>query len=233
MRLNLHGVARTVLAVTAFAALAACSDDDPSGPSNRGRVRAVHAVSNVNAVDVLLNTTSYKSNMAFKSSDGYRSVATGTTAVKFRKAGVATDLTTVNQNIANAVDYTVFAAGTEAAPQSFLLTDNNAAPATGKVKLRAVHAAIGAGAVDVYILANANQLATATPAKANLTEKTASDYVIRDAGTFVVIMTTVGTKTPVLTLNNVQVAAGRIRTIALVEKAGGGAPLEGVILSDN
>ncbi len=233
MRLNLRSVARAVLAVTTFAALAACDDDDPSGPSNSGRIRAVHAVSNVTAVDVLLNTTSYKSNLAFKSSDGYRSFATGTTAVKFRKAGVASDLTTANQNIANAVDYTVFAAGTEAAPQTFIFTDNNARPATGKVKIRAVHAALGAGAVDVYILANANELATATPVKANLTEKSASDYVVRDAGTFVVIMTTAGTKTSVLTINNVQIAAGKIRTIAAVEKAGGGAPLEGVILTDN
>jgi hypothetical protein len=233
MRLHFRSLARTVLAVTAFAALAACDDDDPSGPSNTGRVRAVNAVSNLAAVDVLLNTTSYKTNLAFKTSDGYRSFATGTTSVKFRKAGVATDLITANQNIANATDYTVFAAGTEAAPQSFVLNDNNALPAAGKVKFRAVHAAIGAGAVDVYILANANELANATPAKANLTEKSASDYIIRDAGTYVVIMTTTGTKTPVLTINAVQVAAGKIRTIAVVEKAGGGAPLEGVVLTDN
>ncbi len=232
MRLSFRSIARSVLAVTAVAALAAC-DDDPSGPSNTGRIRAVHAVSNVTGVDVLLNTTSYKTNLAYKSSDGYRSIATGATAVKFRKAGVATDLLTANQTVANAVDYTVFAAGTEAAPQSFILTDNNTVPAAGKVKLRAVHAAVGAGAVDVYILANANELANATPARANLAEKTASDYIVRDAGTFVVIMTTAGTKTPVLTINNVQVAAGKIRTIAAVEKTGSGAPLESVILADN
>lgn len=232
MRLFSIAVVRSVLAVAAAASIIAC-DDDASGPSNTGRVRVVHAVSNVTGVDVLLNTTSYKTNLAYKSSEGYRSTASGATAVKIRKTGSTTDLTTVNQNIANAADYTVFAAGTEAAPQSFLFADNNSAPAAGKVKLRAVHAAIGRGAVDVYILGNANELANATPARANLAEKAASDYIVRDAGTFVIILTTAGTKTPVLTITGVQVAAGKIRTIAAVEKVGGGAPLEGVVLIDN
>jgi hypothetical protein len=36
----------------------------------------------------------------------------------------------------------------------------------------------------------------------------------------------------VLTINVAQVAAGGIRTVVAVEKAGGGAPLEGITLTD-
>jgi len=228
----MRSIARAVLAVVAVGLLTAC-DDDPSGPLNEGRVRAVHAVSNVAATDVLLNTTSYKTNLAFKGSDGYRTIAAGATAIKFRKAGVATDLISANQTVANGAAYTVFAIGTEAAPQTMVLTDNNAAPATGKVKLRAVHAAVAAGAVDVYVLANAADLANATADKTNLAAKAATDYIVKDAGTYVVIFTTAGTKTAVLTVANVQIAAGKIRTIAAVEKAGGGTPLESIVLADN
>lgn len=222
---------RILLALSAVTLLTAC-DDDPSGPSNDGRVRVVHAISNVAATDVLLNTTNYKTNLAYKANDGYRTIATGATAIRIRKAGVATDLTTLNQNIVNATEYTVFAIGTEAAPQSMILTDNNTAPAAGKVKLRAVNAAVAAGAVDVYVLSNANELANATPDKANLEVKAATDYIIKNAGTYVVIFTTTGTKTAVLSVGNVQIASGKIRTIAAVEKAGGGAPLESVVLVD-
>jgi len=222
---------RILLALSAVTLLTAC-DDDPSGPSNDGRVRVVHAISNVAATDVLLNTTNYKTNLAYKANDGYRTIATGATAIRIRKAGVATDLTTLNQNIVNATEYTVFAIGTEAAPQSMILTDNNTAPAAGKVKLRAVNAAVAAGAVDVYVLSNANELANATPDKANLEVKAATDYIIKNAGTYVVIFTTTGTKTAVLSVGNVQVTTGKIRTIAAVEKAGGGAPLESVVLVD-
>ncbi len=222
---------RILLALSAVTLLTAC-DDDPSGPSNDGRVRVVHAISNVAATDVLLNTTNYKTNLAYKANDGYRTIATGATTIRIRKAGVATDLTTLNQNIVNAAEYTVFAIGTEAAPQSMILTDNNSTPAAGKVKLRAVNAAVAAGAVDVYVLANANELANATPDKANLEVKAATDYMIKNAGTYVVIFTTTGTKTAVLSVGNVQIASGKIRTIAAVEKVGGGTPLESVVLVD-
>lgn len=228
----MRSITRAVFAVVAVSLLTAC-DDDPSGPRNEGRVRAVHAVSNVTATDVLLNTTSYKTNLAFKASDGYRAIAAGATVIKFRKAGVATDLTSANQTVVNGAAYTVFALGTEAAPQTLVLTDNNAAPASGKVKLRAVHAAAAAGAVDVYVLANAADLATATADKTNLAAKAATDYIVKDAGTYVVIFTNAGTKTAVLTVPNVQLAAGKIRTIAVVEKAGGGTPLESIVLADN
>ncbi len=223
---------RIILAAFATFTLAACGDDNPVSPTPQGRVRAVHAISNAAAVDILFNTSSYKTNVAYKATDGYKSTAVGTTAVKFRKTGAATDLLSANAPVANAADYTVIALGTEAAPQSMVLTDNNTAPATGKVRFRAIHAAAAAGAVDVYVLTNANELAAATPAKANLAAKAASEYIDRDAGTYVVIFTEAGNKTPVLTMSAVQVAAGGIRSIVAVEKAGGGAPLEGITLTD-
>lgn len=232
MRFTTRGASRIAIAAFAVASLAACSDET-TAPTNEGRVRAVHAISNVGGVDILLNATTYKANLAYKGTDGYRAIITGATAVKFRKTGVATDLHAANVNIANAVDYTFFALGTEAAPQSFMLTDDNSAPAAGKAKLRAVHAAIASGALDVYVLANANELQNATANKTNLAAKAASDYIVKDAGTYVVIFTTAGTKTAVLTVNDVQVAAGKIRTIVAAEKTGGGAPLEGIVLTDN
>ena len=223
---------RIALAALATFTLAACDDDDPVRPTTQGRVRAVHAISNVATMDILFNTTSYKTNVAYKGSDGYKATAVGATAVRFRKAGVAADLQSANATVANGADYTVIALGTEAAPQSLVLTDDNATPAAGKVKLRAIHAAAGAGAVDVYVLTNANDLATATPAASNLAARAASAYIDRDAGTYVVIFTGTGNKTALLTVADVQVAAGGIRSIIAVEKTGGGTPLEGIVLTD-
>ncbi len=220
------------LAAIALFALTAC-DDDPVSPATEGRIRAVHAITNVANMDVLLGTASYKTNMAYKAHDGYKTTATGTTAVKFRKNGVATDLLSVNATVANAADYTIIALGTEAAPQSMVLTDDNSAPAAGKTKFRVAHAAATLGAFDVYILVDATTIGNATPDKANLTAKTASAYIAKDPGTYTVIFTDAGTKAPALIVQNVQVAAGNIRTVLAVEKAGGGQPLEGITLNDN
>ena len=45
------------LAALAFVALAACSDDDATNPTPQGRVRVVHAISDVPKADVLLDGT--------------------------------------------------------------------------------------------------------------------------------------------------------------------------------
>lgn len=224
-------LSRAVLALAAVSTLAAC-EDDTTAPTQFGYIRAVHAVSDVATMDVLLNSSSYKADVAYKATDGYKDVVTGANAVKFREDGATTDLVAANVTVANGVDYTVIAVGTEDDPETIVLTDNNAAPAAGKVKFRFVHGIPGAAAADVYVLANIDDLEDATPVKAGLAAKAASDYIVRDAGTFVVVFTEPGTKTPLLTLSNLQRAAGHVGTIVLVEKAGGGEPLEGIVLTD-
>lgn len=224
---------RGALAIAAIGITAACSDDDPTGPATTGRIRAVHAVSNVAGMDILLNTTAYKNNVAYKATDGYKTVETGNFTVRFRKTGVATDLTTAATTVSSAGDRTVIAMGTEAAPQTLVLTDNNAAPAAGKIKIRFAHAAIGTNALDAYVLANVADLPNATAAAANIAAKSASAYVDRDAGTYTIVFTTAGTKTAVLTIAGVEITTGKIRTFVAAEKTGGGNPLEGITLADN
>ena len=224
-------IARAVIALATMSALVAC-DDDSTGPTEFGRLRAVNAVTDVAQMDVLFNNSTYKTDLAFKGTDGYDEVSTGANIVKFREANATTDLHSANLTVINGGRYTAVSIGTKAAPQSFVLTDDGADPAAGKVKLRLAHGAAGVGAVDVYILANIDELANATPVKANLAVKTASEYFVRDAGTYVVVYTTAGTKTPVLTISNLQRAAGSVGTIIAVEKAGGGQPLESVLLAD-
>ena len=214
------------------AAFTACDDDDGVGPAQQGRVRVVHAVSNVPTADVLFGTTTVKAGLAYKGAHGYAAVPVGAQTIKLRKGGAAADLVSVNQAVALNTDYTVVAMGTEAAPQSLVLTDVNTAPANGKAKLRVVHAAVGQGNVDVYVVKQAGDLATATAKATNLAPKAASAYVEVDADTYIVILTTAGTKTPVLTVNAVELTNGRVRTLVAVEKAGGGAPIEGVVFAD-
>lgn len=213
-------------------ALGACSDDDPTSPVSQGRVRVVHAVTNVSTTDVLFGSDRKKADMAYKGVYEYASVPVGKATVSVRKAGASADLVKVEKDVAAGKSYSVFAFGSEAAPQSFVLDDDTSAPASGKAKLRVVHAAAAQGAVDVYILARATDLATATAVKPNVAAKGSSDYVTKDAGTYVVILTETGKKDVVLTLEGVKLDAGNVRTIAAVEKATGGKPLESVTIVD-
>jgi hypothetical protein len=149
-----------------------------------------------------------------------------------RKQNAAADLVSVNHNVQADKDYTIIAYGSEAQPKSFALTDDKTAPAAGKARVRVVHAADGEPNVDVYVVKAAGDLATATAAATNIAPGAASAYVTKDADTYLVIFTGVGNKTAVLTVQNVDLANGKVRTVVAVEKVGGGTPLEGVKLDD-
>jgi hypothetical protein len=220
-----------IAALSVFA-LAACSDDDATNPVPQGRVRVVHAISDVPMTDVLLDGTKVKAGLAYKSADAYRTGTVGQHPVKVRKQNAAADLVSVNHNVQADKDYTIIAYGSEAQPKSFALTDDNTAPAAGKARVRVVHAADGEPNVDVYVVKAVGDLATATAAATNIAPGAASAYVTKDADTYLVIFTGVGNKTAVLTVQNVDLANGKVRTVVAVEKAGGGTPLEGVKLDD-
>lgn len=220
-----------LVALSVFA-LAACSDDDATNPTPQGRVRVVHAISDVPKTDVLLDGTKVKAGLNYKAADGYRIGSVGQHPVKVRKENAAADLVSVNQTVQADKDYTIIAYGSEAQPKSIALVDDNAAPAAGKAKVRVVHAADGEPNVDVYVVEAEADLATATAAATNIAPGAASAYVTKDADTYFVILTGVGNKTAVLTVQNVDLTNGKVRTIVAVEKAGGGTPLEGVKLDD-
>jgi hypothetical protein len=222
----------TAVVALALTSLAACSDDDGTNPIPQGRVRVVHAIPNLGAADVLFGADLKKADLAYKGVYENASTPAGNVTVKFRKADATADLVSVAQAVTSGRSYTIVALGTQAAPQSLVLTDDVAAPAAGKARVRVAHAAASQGAVDVYVLEDADDLATATPAKANLAMKAASDYVTVDAGAHVVVLTTPGTKTALLTVPNVPLTAGKVLTVIATEKAAGGAPLESVTLTD-
>ena len=222
-----------LFALLGLVALGACDDDDDgSGPAPEGRVRVVQGIANVAAADVLLDGTAIKEDLAFKAADGYRVVGTGARAVKVRKADAAADIVTVNQAVQAGRDYTIIAYGTEAQGKSIALVDDNTAPAANKAELRVVHAANGQANVDVYVVKNAGDLAAATAKATNLAAGNATAYLEVDADTYLVILTGVGNKTAVLTVQNVDLTNGKIRTVVALEKAGGGVPLEGIKLDD-
>src|SRR5688500_1160230 len=103
------------LATAVLAVATACSDDDePIGPAPAGSVRAVHAIGNAPAIDLLVDGTALTgySNVAFKANGAYQSVAAGTRDFVVRQNGTTTALLTANdQQVASGSRYTVVALG--------------------------------------------------------------------------------------------------------------------------
>ncbi len=221
------------LLLAASALTAACSDDDDNtGPDNQARVRVVHASPDAPDVDVLLDDAVVLSDVPYLASSDYLEVPSGSRNVKVNAAGTATTVIDADVTLADGVDYTVIAAGLLAAIEPLVLTDDNTAPGSGNVRVRAVHGAPTAGVVDIYVTAPGTDLNAEVPALIGVDFGDVADYIEAPAGTYQVRVTPTGTKTVAIDSGPITLASGQVRTAIAVDATGGGAPYDLLVLED-
>ena len=229
-------IRKPILALTllATAALAACDDDDDevTGPGTSAQVRVVHASPDAPNVDVLVDNAAALTNVAYKASSSYLEVQSGSRNLKVRATGTSTTVIDQNATLSQGAFYTVIATGRVASISPLVLTDDQTGPAPGNVRLRLVHAAPAAAAVDIYVTAPTVDIATATPTLTSVAFRATSNYLDVPAGTYRVRITPAGSKTVALDVNNVALTAGQVRTAVAVDAPGGGAPLGAILLAD-
>lgn len=242
MTTTIPGVAMKLRQCLVFlvAAVAACGAEDvgitgfePTQPT--GRIRFLHAVSGAGAVNVNVDGVPLGANLAYGGvAPGalYYPAYVGNRQFAVRRTA-DTSVHVLDEPVAVAAntDHTVIAVGSGTG-EAVVLTDNNAAPAAGSIKVRAVNAALDTGNVDVYVTAQGASIATIPPTFADLAPRAASAYVERAAGAFQVRFTTAGTKVVLRDVSIAAVAAGGIRTIVLLEAAAGGPPYTSATLTD-
>ena len=222
------------LLLAASALTAACGDDDDNtGPEVAdARVRVVHASPDAPNVDVLVDNTVALSNVPYLGVSDYLDVPSGERNLKVNAAGSTTTVIDADADLAEDTDYTVVASGLASAIEPIVLEDDNSAPAAGNVRVRAIHGAPSAPAVDIYVTAPGADLATQAPLLTNVEFGQVADYLEAPAGTYQVRVTPTGSKTVVIDSGTLSLASGQVRTAIAVDATGGGAPFELLLLED-
>jgi hypothetical protein len=221
------------LLLAARALTAACSDDDnDTGPEGQARLRVVHASPDAPAVDVLVDDAAALSNVEYLTASDYVELADGAHNVKVNAAGTSTTVIDADVDLADGTDYTVIASGLLDAIQPIVLEDDNSTPAAGTARVRAIHGAPSAPAVDVYVTAPGADLEAASPALSNVAFGAVADYLEVPAGDYQVRVTPAGTKTVVIDSGALTLTSGQVRTAIAVDAPGGGAPFDLLILDD-
>ena len=138
-----------------------------------------------------------------------------------------------NLSLSSHSDSTVLVEGLSASIAAVVLTDDNSDPASGKAKVRVVHAAPSAGTVDVYIVAPGTDITTVSPTLPSVAYQAASAYLSVDPGTYEVVVTPAGNNTvKAIDVPNFTIEAGQIRSAVALDAPGGGAPFQLLVLSD-
>jgi len=221
------------LLLAAGALTAACSDDDDNtGPEGEARLRVVHASPDAPDVDVLLNDAEVLGDVPYLTASDYLDTPAGDQNLEVNAAGTATTLIDTDVSLVDGTDYTVIASGLVEAIEPIVLQDDNSAPAAGTARVRAIHGAPGAPAVDIYVTAPGADLETTIPLLANVEFGDVADYIEAPAGDYQVRVTPAGTKTVVIDSGTLALSIGQVRTAIAVDAAGGGAPFDLLVLED-
>ena len=214
-----------LLAATALSA--ACSDDDDNtGPEGEARVRVVHASPDAPSVDVLLDDAEVLSDVPYLASSAYLATSAGDHNLKVNAAGTATTAIDADVTLADGTDYTVIASDLVAAITPIVLADDNTAPAAGNARVRAIHGAPSAPAVDIYVTAPGVDLGAATPVLTGVAFGDVADYLEVPAGEYQVRVAPAGTKTVAIDSGALTLESGQVRTAIAVDAPGGGAPFD-------
>ena len=220
------------LLLAATALTAACDDDDNTGPEGEARVRVVHASPDAPSVDVLLDDAEVLSDVPYLAASDYLAASAGDHNLKVNAAGTATTVIDADVTLADGTDYTVIASDLVAQITPIVLEDDNTAPAAGNARVRAIHGAPSAPAVDIYVTAPGADLEAATPVLTGVSFGDVADYLEVPAGDYQVRVTPAGTKTVAIDSGALTLESGQVRTAIAVDALGGGAPFDLLVLAD-
>jgi Domain of unknown function (DUF4397) len=246
-----------LIAALAFVA-AACGTKEAPGPLEpggpTGRVRFVNLINDPARIPVnaILESLPFGVNLGYgattpatlpsPSNATYSPILTGSRTLVLKKTAdttvvVATYFVDISEN----TDYTVYATGgVGGAPVTFFSVINtNPVPTASQVEIRIVNYSPAAGAIDVFITAPNADLSAATPTVSSPgAPDPGTSYVVFAPGTYQVRAVPAGTApaarstSVVLTINNLVLAGGTGRTIVIADRAAGGAPITGFVLTD-
>lgn len=201
-----------------------------------GRVRIVHASPDAPAVDIYVNGAKVLESLPFREYSEYLPLPAGSYAVDIKVTNTNTTVRTVQIAVAAEKDYSAIAvgyAGGKAPGFDVLwLEDDNSLPANNGVKIRVVHAAPGAPAVDVYATTPFETLMGKNPVLSNVPFKAASGYLTVPVAMYQARVTPAGTKTVAIDSRRLVTWNNMIRTFLAVDNTGGGAPFEILVLPD-
>lgn len=210
----------------------ACDDDDNTGPEGEARVRVVHASPDAPSVDVLLDDAEVLSDVPYLAASDYLAASAGDHNLKVNAAGTATTVIDADVTLADGTDYTVIASGLVAEITPIVLVDDNSTPAAGSARVRAIHGAPSAPAVDIYVTAPGADLEAAVPVLTGVAFGDVADYLEVPAGDYQVRVTPAGTKTVAIDSGALTLESGQVRTTIAVDAPGGGAPFDILLLAD-
>lgn len=219
---------------------AACSST--TTPTPKANLRVMHASPDAGLVNVLLDDKNFLSSFPFKDAIGFNQVDAGKRNIKINTTPITTGTTTstsvplvnLSQDLMEGRYYTIIAANTAAAVEPLVINEDNSAPPADKLRLKVVHAAPAAPAVDIYLSTSDDiTLASLSPVVSNAAFKSESPALDVAPGDYYIRVTPTGSKNVIFDSGKLTLSAGANLTLVAVEQSGAKSPISLVNLTRN
>ncbi|MCW5609576.1 MAG: DUF4397 domain-containing protein [Rubrivivax sp.] len=199
--------------------LAGCGDAGVD--RSKAQLRVVNA-SGYAELDLRVDDGLRQGRIAYGEAAGYLQLDPGTPTLQLARAGSATPLLSIAAALARNRYTTLLAWGREGALQAALLDENVAQPDSGRALLRVFNAAPEAGALDVYLTAPGDDLATAVPLQAGAAAGVLGNALAVDSRGWRLRVTAAGSKSDLrLDLPALTLASREVATLVLTPSRGG------------
>ncbi|ACC70696.1 DUF4397 domain-containing protein [Paraburkholderia phymatum] len=177
-------------------------------------IHFVHAIPSGPTVDFLVNGSALQKNIAYKNVTNFANINTGATSVSYAPAGTTTALASGSfPNVAKGHEYTVIAVPSASGDDIGLIDDPfDKGLLSGSARVRGFNASLNASNLDLYLVpSNNTNISNASPTLAGVSYKNAvpasgQDSVYVSGGTYVLIATAAGSKTPIFQSNSFDLA---------------------------
>ncbi len=221
---------QSLTTTTAAGATTAPPAAEVSGRNN-ALVRAIHTIPNAATVDIFDNETKIFNALRYRSTDGYVEVAAKRHIFSVRPAGLATNTPLAQDSIGLSAGkhYTILVTpGQSPIPAAIKIIDDNlVAPASGKARVRLIHASPDAGSVDVYTQGTNVKISD------KISFQEAGSYLeVAPTTAALEVRPTEGARTVIFMIPNVRLQAGGIYTIILTGQAKGAPNMEAIVIED-
>lgn len=195
-------------------------------------LRFLHASPGGSNLELAANGLATLGPIGFGQVTRYTSLGATQLTLTLRRSGVALPVLDTVVTVATGTILTVIADGDSGALRLRLLNDATPTTDTSFIQLRVLDEASAPGPLDVFVSDPVTALDSLAPVITGIGYRTASQYLALPPGTYRVRFTLAGTRTLVLDTGNLALGNGDIRTVVVLDAAGGGLPPSVVVLED-
>jgi hypothetical protein len=224
------------IAVFALATGAMFAQTTQADTPTTGRVRVVHLSPDAPAVDIYVNGSMVLEGMPYREYSDYLALPAGNHTVAIKVSGTDVTVKTVPITVAPDTYYTAaavgYASGKAPGFDVLWLTDDLTLAPNHAVKLRVLHSAPGAPAVDVYVTTPFETLMGKSPVLSGVPFGASSGYLAVPVNNYQARITLAGTMTVAINSGRLVTWNDMIRTVAAVDTTGGGGPFDIILLPD-